>query len=227
MEKELDSGKQYLDESTKWMYAEEKGVKVFALYGVGDGTETTTLYAVGGKMAAKNAEVLMQYVKEETSYDGDRKALDALLEGYGHSGRNGSGNFSDSRGRRAERGNAALYGGSPRGNGGRTSGRGSENQRKVKEQFSLREPVERLANRTASAEVLFADKKRAIPLLRSTGLTIASQPLLRNGYVGSITYRGGKVNIEGVPFSSVLREKEADGTQFSLRKPVERVRDLV
>lgn len=144
MEKELDSGKQYLDESTKWLYAEEKGVKVFALYGVGDGTETTTLYAVGGKMAAKNAEVLMQYVKEETSYDGDRKALDALLEGYGHSGRNGSGNFSDSRGRRAERGNAALYGGSPRGNGGRTSGRGSENQRKVKEQFSLREPVEQV-----------------------------------------------------------------------------------
>ena len=50
--------------------------------------------------------------------------------------------------------------------------------------------------------VLFADKKRATPLLRSTGLTIASQPLLRNGYVGSITYRGRKVNIDGVPFFS-------------------------
>lgn len=55
----------------------------------------------------------------------------------------------------------------------------------------------------------------------------APMELLRSGYVGSVTYRGRKVNIEGVPFSSVLREKEADGTQFSLRKPVEQVRDLV
>lgn len=78
-----------------------------------------------------------------------------------------------------------------------------------------------------NGDVLFADKKRATPLLRSTGLTIASQPLLRNGYVGSITYRGGKVNIEGAPFSSVFRENEADGAQFSLREPVEQVRDLV
>lgn len=68
-----------------------------------------------------------------------------------------------------------------------------------------------------NGDVLFADKKRATPLLRSTGLTIASQPLLRNGYVGSITYRGGKVNIEGVPFSSIFHEKEADGVQFSER----------
>lgn len=69
-----------------------------------------------------------------------------------------------------------------------------------------------------NGDVLFADKKRATPLLRSTGLTIASQPLLRNGYVGSITYRGGKVNIEGAPFSSVFRENDADGAQYSNRE---------
>ena len=69
-----------------------------------------------------------------------------------------------------------------------------------------------------NGDVLFADKKRATPLLRSTGLTIASQPLLRNGYVGSITYRGGKVNIEGSPFSSVFRENDADGAQYSNRE---------
>lgn len=69
-----------------------------------------------------------------------------------------------------------------------------------------------------NGDVLFADKKRATPFLRSTGLTIASQPLLRNGYVGSITYRGGKVNIEGLPFSSVFRENEADGAQHSNRE---------
>lgn len=69
-----------------------------------------------------------------------------------------------------------------------------------------------------NGDVLFADKKRATPLLRSTGLTIASQPLLRNGYVGSITYRGGKVNIEGEPFSSVFRGNESDGAQHSNRE---------
>lgn len=77
-----------------------------------------------------------------------------------------------------------------------------------------------------SSEVLFADKKRTASVLRPMGI-YAPMELLRSGYVGSITYRGRKVNIEGVPFSSVLHEKEADGVQFSLREPVEQVRDLV
>lgn len=77
-----------------------------------------------------------------------------------------------------------------------------------------------------SSEVLFADKKRTASVLRPMGI-YAPMELLRSGYVGSITYRGGKVNIEGAPFSSVFRENEADGAQFSLREPVEQVRDLV
>ena len=77
-----------------------------------------------------------------------------------------------------------------------------------------------------SSEVLFADKKRTASVLRPMGI-YAPMELLRSGYVGSITYRGGKVNIEGVPFSSVFRKNGADGAQFSLREPVEQVRDLV
>ena len=65
------------------------------------------------------------------------------------------------------------------------------------------------------SDVLFADKKRTIPLLRMTGLTIASQQLLRNGYVGSIAYSGQRVKIEGVPFSSVVQEGD---TRFSVRE---------
>ena len=71
------------------------------------------------------------------------KALDVLFEGYGRSNRNGSSDFSDSRGGKSERRNTALYGRSPRGDGGRTSGCGSENHRNVKEQFSLCEPEAR------------------------------------------------------------------------------------
>lgn len=150
MEKELDSGKQYLDESTKWLYAEEKGVKVFALYGVGDGTEATTLYAVGGKQAALQNANIAEYVERSREYDRDGRSVDSWVEllrrKKGSRGRNLSQGQGPTGASRTAHG---LYGGSPRGNGGRTSGRGSKNQRKVKEQFSLREPVERVRDLVA------------------------------------------------------------------------------
>lgn len=61
-------------------------------------------------------------------------------------------------------------------------------------------------NLIRTSEVLHADEKRTIPLLRSTGLTIASRGLLRSGSMGSISYSGTDVNIEGVPFSDVVEE---------------------
>ena len=67
------------------------------------------------------------------------------------------------------------------------------------------------------SDVVYADKKRAIPLLRTTGLTISSQQLLRNGYIGSISYKGGSVNIQGVPFSSVVKMEANDKVQNSMR----------
>jgi hypothetical protein len=150
MEKELDSGKQYLDESTKWMYAEEKGVKVFALYGVGDGTEATTLYAVGGKQAALQNANIAEYVERSREYDRDGRSVDSWVELLRRKKGSRGRNLSQGQGPTGASGTAhGLYGGSPRGNGGRTSGRGSENQRKVKEQFSLREPVEQVRDLVA------------------------------------------------------------------------------
>lgn len=67
------------------------------------------------------------------------------------------------------------------------------------------------------SDVVYADKKRAIPLLRTTGLTISSQRLLRNGYIGSISYKGSSVNIEGVPFSSVVKMEANDKAQNQQR----------
>ena len=43
----------------------------------------------------------------------------------------------------------------------------------------------------------------------------APMELLRSGYVGSITYRGRKVNIDGVPF---FRENKSDGVRRSERE---------
>lgn len=72
------------------------------------------------------------------------------------------------------------------------------------------------------SDVMYANKKRAIPLLRTTGLTISSQQLLRNGYIGSISYKGSSVNIEGVPFSSVVKMEANDKVQNSMRDSVGR-----
>lgn len=62
--------------------------------------------------------------------------------------------------------------------------------------------------------VLFADKKRTASVLRPMGI-YAPMELLRSGYVGSITYRGRKVNIDGVPF---FRKNKADGVRRSERE---------
>ena len=158
MNAEIKSGENFLDEATKWVYADEKGVQVFALYGIGDGTDATPLYAVGGNTASAKAKMLMDYIREEQSYDGDRKALDALLKGYGHFEGNGRSNLSNRRGGRTAAGrNAALHGG-PSGSDGRGAAeRSSENQRGVKDQFSLRDSEGR--SLTEAQQDYFKDSK--------------------------------------------------------------------
>ena len=62
------------------------------------------------------------------------------------------------------------------------------------------------ANTVKTSEIMYADKKRTIPLLRSMGLQYRPTDLLRYGSLGSITYSGTDVNLQGVPFSSVIDE---------------------
>ena len=75
---------------------------------------------------------------------------------------------------------------------------------KVNSSYTKKNPADFIR----SSEVLYADEKRAAPLLRLTGLTIASQQLLQNGSVGSISYTGQDVNIEGTPFSDMTRREQ-------------------
>ncbi len=72
------------------------------------------------------------------------------------------------------------------------------------------------ASFVTGSDVLYADKKRTVPLLRQFGLTIASRQLLRNGSMGSITYDGDRVKMSGVPFSSVV--DLVDGERYSLKE---------
>lgn len=79
-----------------------------------------------------------------------------------------------------------------------------DDMQKVNSAYTKKNP----ASFIQSSEVLYADQKRTIPLLRRTGLTIASQPLLRNGSIGSISYEGKNVNLKGVPFGEVVQTEQ-------------------
>ena len=139
MNDEIKSGENLLDEATKWVYADEKGVQVFALYGIGDGTEATPLYAVGGKRATVLAGDMQEFINGGYYHDKGTGTALSRIRGFLRTQGDGGGNIREtSRGRSASA-DDALYGGERKGNSGRASGRGTENQRGVKDQFSIRE----------------------------------------------------------------------------------------
>ena len=140
MNAEIKSGENFLDEATKWVYADEKGVQVFALYGIGDGTDATPLYAVGGEKAAAYNAAMTEFMKRSQKYDGDGRSVDPLSELPWRKEGSRSGNLSQTSRKAGDaEGVSELHGGSQRSDSGRASGRGTENQRGVKDQFSIRE----------------------------------------------------------------------------------------
>ena len=139
MNAEIKSGENFLDEATKWVYADEKGVQVFALYGIGDGTDATPLYAVGGKRAKQIADDLRMMEDAYEKTDGGRGAVDSWIESIRRAKGSRNGNRStDGNGRTAVQ-NDGLHGGSSGSDGRGVAERSSENQRGVKDQFSLRD----------------------------------------------------------------------------------------
>ena len=139
MNAEIKSGENFLDEATKWVYADEKGVQVFALYGIGDGTEATPLYAVGGKRAAVLAGNMQEFINGGYYHDKGTGTALSRIRGFLRTQGDGGGDIRETSRGRSAGADDALYGGERKGNSGRTSGRGTENQRGVKDQFSIRE----------------------------------------------------------------------------------------
>ena len=139
MNAEIKSGENFLDEATKWVYADEKGVQVFALYGIGDGTDATPLYAVGGKRATVLAGDMQEFINGGYYHDKGTGTALSRIRGFLRTKGDGGGNIRETSRGRSAGADDALYGGERKGNSGRTSGRGTENQRGVKDQFSIRE----------------------------------------------------------------------------------------
>ena len=166
MTEEIESSEQYLDESTKWLYADEKGVQVFALYGIGDGTDATPLYAVGGKRAKQIADDLRMMEDAYEKTDGGRGAVDSWIESIWRAKGSRNGNRStDGNGRTAVQ-NDGLHGGSSGSDGRGAAERSSENQRGVKDQFSLREPVEETRDLLALHNMTAANLRGALKPVR-------------------------------------------------------------
>lgn len=142
MSEEIGIRENFLDEATKWVYANVKGVQVFALYGIGDGTDATPLYAVGGEKAAAAAADMQKFVNGGYHYDKGTGTALSRIRGFLRTQGDGGGDIREtSRGGSAGT-DDALYGGERKGNAGKSAERGSEDQRGVKEKFSMREPVE-------------------------------------------------------------------------------------
>ena len=72
------------------------------------------------------------------------------------------------------------------------------------------------ANYIQNSEVLYADEKRTIPLLKSMGLQSRPIELLRSGSMGSISYYKRSVNIQGTPFSEVLGAGQENAVESEL-----------
>ena len=156
LEEEIESSGQYLDESTKWLYADEKGVQVFALYGIGDGTEATPLYAVGGKKALKAHEFLTSKMEVlENDVDRNRENVGRWISGVrGDEKYDRYDTHALGRTGTVTNGTDQLHGGTPNGDSERIAGKGNRNG-EVK--FSLRDSAGR--ELTAAQQDYFKDSK--------------------------------------------------------------------
>lgn len=142
---EIESSEQYLDESTKWLYADEKGVQVFALYGIGDGTEATPLYAVGGEKALKAHEFLTSKMEVlDNEAERNRENVGRWISGVrGDEKYDRYDTHALGRTGTVTNGTDQLHGGTPNGDSERIAGKGNRNG-EVK--FSLRDSAGRIVH---------------------------------------------------------------------------------
>ena len=139
MQQEISDDAHTLDEATKWVYASEKGVQVFALYGIGDGTEATPLYAVGGKTAvAQYAKFKLWIGGVENGTDGNRAGFDRWAGSVQSAPWNQRTHLSAAERRGAVSGDDSLHAGASGRDGRGTSGAGAEDSSEVKAKFSLK-----------------------------------------------------------------------------------------
>lgn len=200
MEREMTDSAHTLDESTQWAYANEKGNQVFAIYGIGDGTEATPLYASGGKTAAADYQAFMRGGKEfDYGTDRSAEALNRVFKTLRGEQRQSNGNFSD-----AQRGIAATgherVSSERTGNDGRKGdGHGPQSGSKVNNRYSL----------------------KSVPAVQPESNDWRPGATLGDGFAVEPTKKFGAVS------AIVTRNADGGKSQFSLKAPVEETKNLL
>lgn len=129
---EFDNPKFDLDSDKKWMYANEKGSIVFAVYSKHDAEDPTVLYGSHGAKAQRDYNYLMEFsggganAKRSTANRG-RTALDRLLKDIERTKGNGSNDGTSPAGRKPAVGNVSLPLEESGSNGRGNLGDGAEN----------------------------------------------------------------------------------------------------
>lgn len=147
MEQEIADPAHALDDATQWAYANEKGNQVFALYGIGDGTEATPLYVSSGKTATADYRAFAEY-REELKHGADRsaEAFSRMFEAFRREHGKVNGSLPAAQGRSAATGYGRVSSERGRNNGRKGAGRSLQDSGNVGTRFSLKAPVEETKN---------------------------------------------------------------------------------
>ena len=131
-DREIGNDEKYIDSNTKYLYASEKGVKVFAVYGIGDGTEATILYATGSKNAEQFSKQIIKFLEglEDGTYK-SRAELDRWVTSIRGQQAESGNNISNPTNRQTKRTDDKLYDRTPGRNGEGDSGESTGNQRRI------------------------------------------------------------------------------------------------
>lgn len=167
MEQEIADSTHTLDEVTQWAYASEKGNQVFAIYGIGDGTEATPLYASGGKTATADYQTFVKYGKGfDYGTDGNRSALNRWFKDRRRKEGRSNGSVLDAQRRQSADGYDRVSAVQGEGNGRGSTGHGPQAGSKVNNRYSLKSvPAVQPESNDWRPGATFAEVKAAHPTL--------------------------------------------------------------
>lgn len=227
MEQEISDSAHTLDESTQWAYAEEKGNRVFAIYGIGDGTEATPLYAVGGKTAMADYQAFMDAGKRlDYGTDGSTESLTGLFKTLRRKqGQSNGGIFAAEKGKSAN-GHDRVSAVQGEGNGRGSTGTGPENRRSLKgtenaqelaalkrENESLKERVAYWKSQTRRTQQATTDKmsvaKAADALVKDYGASIKGSEIASDLQSLYDYIAGGKDGKDELTYTEARRRSDA------------------
>lgn len=196
LDNELATSDNYIDNETKWLYKNSKGTKVFAIYGIGDGTDATVLYAVGGERASEAIKAFDKEGENFAQYNGE-KPSEWIERIWRKSEKQSNNSSNDVRGARDGR-DGGLHGRSSRRDGRTTVSESVRNSKpRVKEKFSMEKPIEEKKNLIALHNL---DETKLIKTLKLGGFPMPSIAITKSDIphtnFGDITVVFGKETID-------------------------------